>query len=274
MKFKISIITINYNNVEGLRKTIDSITCQSNKSFEYIVIDGGSLDGSKEVIIINEKHITYWVSEKDAGIYNAMNKGIKASSGDFIIFMNSGDLLYNQTVIQDILENLNGQDDIVYGDALLRNESNKWEVVKKHPKILNFSYFYKDTLCQQACIIKRSLFDTIFLFNEDYKIGADWEFFIYAIYIAKVKTRKIDFLITTYDTRGISGSSEFKKIAAQERRQTLEKYFPLFVEDYKMLNRHGSDRSKQLLQIEKSVFFRKVISVVFKFVLLFIPKEK
>lgn len=274
MKFKISIITINYNNVEGLKKTIQSIVSQSNKAFEYIVIDGGSSDGSKEVIINNEKHITYWVSEKDAGIYNAMNKGIKASSGDFIIFMNSGDLLYNETVIQNIAENLNEQDDIVYGDALLINESNNWEVVKKHPEILNFSYLYKDTLCHQACIIKKSLFNTTFLFNEDYKIGADWEFFIYAIYIAKVKTRKIDFLITIYDTRGISGSSEFKKIAAEERRQTLEKYFPLFIEDYKLLNRHGSDRSKQLLQIEKSVFFRKVISVVFKFVLLFIPKEK
>ncbi len=274
MSFKISIITINYNNSEGLRKTIDSITGQSTKSFEYIIIDGGSTDGSKEIILNNQQYISYWVSEKDAGIYNAMNKGIKVVSGDFVLFMNSGDLLYDQDVIENILQNLKDDDDILYGDALLRNESKNWEVVKMHPEKLNFSYFFEQTLCQQACLIKKTLFESVFLFNENYKISADWEFFIYAIFIAKVNTRKIDFLITIYDTRGVSGSSDFKKIALEERRTTLEKYFPLFIEDYKLLSRYGSNRSKQLLQIENSAFFRKIISVVFMFVLLFIPKEK
>ena len=274
MKYSLSIITINYNNAEGLKKTIESITRQSYKNFEYIVIDGASNDGSKEIILNNEKNISYWISEKDNGIYNAMNKGIRAASGDYVLFMNSGDFLYNETVVEDILKNLAEEDEIVYGNALLRNEKKKWEVIQEHPRELNFSYFYKQTICQQACVIKRSLFDAIFFYNEDYKICADWEFFIYAIYVQHVRIRKIDFLITIYDTTGVSGNPSFKKIAAAEREKTLKKYFPLYIEDYKMLTKHSSNRSKQLLQIEKSVFFRRIISLVFKFILLFVPKEK
>jgi glycosyltransferase involved in cell wall biosynthesis len=274
MKFKISIITVNYNNAEGLRRTIESISCQSYKNFEYIIIDGASTDGSKEVILNNEKNISYWVSEKDNGIYNAMNKGIKAASGEYLLFMNSGDFLYNETIIEDVIKNLAEGDEIVYGDALVRNESKNWEVIQKHPEKLNFSYFYRQTICQQACIIKKTLFDTIFFYNEDYKICSDWEFFIYAIYIKLIRVRKIDFLITIYDSTGVSGNPNFKKIAVAEREKTLEKYFPLYIEDYKLLLRYSSNRSKQLLQIEESVFFRKIISLVFKFVLLFIPKQK
>lgn len=273
MQFKVSIITINYNNASGLEKTIESVINQTYKDFEFIVIDGGSTDESKEIILKAGNGISYWVSEKDAGIYNAMNKGIKTASGDYLLFINSGDYLYNEKVVENLVNHLLETDEIVYGNVLLRNETKNWEIIQEHPDKLNFSYFYNRTICHQVCLFKRSLFDNIFFFNEDYKIASDWEFLIYAIYIQKVNCRKIDLLISVYDTTGISGNPNFKKIAASERKKTMEKFFPLFEDDYKLLSKYSSNRSKQLLQIEKSVFFRKIVSVFFMAVLLFIPKK-
>ncbi|MBB4803653.1 glycosyltransferase involved in cell wall biosynthesis [Flavobacterium nitrogenifigens] len=274
MNCKISVITINFNNASGLQKTIESVINQSYTDFEYIVIDGGSGDGSKEVIEDYRNHFTYTVSEKDNGIYNAMNKGIKVAKGDFVIFMNSGDLFYNENILENIAKTISVDDEIIYGDVLLRNEDTNMERVQIHPEKLNFSYFYKQTICQQSCIIKRSLFDAIFLYNEDFKIASDWEFFIYAIYIHKVKIKKIDLIVAIYDTRGVSGSSNYKQIFKKEREDTLNKYFPFFVEDYKQLLAYSSNRSQELLQIEKSVFWRKVVSIIFRIILVFIPKKK
>ena len=90
----LSIVTINYNNKKGLAKTIESVTNQEFKDFEWIIVDGGSTDESVALIQDNLNHIDYWVSEKDQGIYDAMNKGIKASTRDYILFLNSGDYFY------------------------------------------------------------------------------------------------------------------------------------------------------------------------------------
>ena len=92
---KLSIITINYNDAKGLRKTFDSIKNQTCHEFEYIVVDGGSSDGSQSVIEEYEQYISKWVSEPDNGIYNAMNKGAKMSTGDYMLFLNSGDNLFS-----------------------------------------------------------------------------------------------------------------------------------------------------------------------------------
>ena len=97
---KYSIITVNYNNKEGLRKTIESVISQTFRDFEYIVIDGGSSDGSAELLKEYSDKITYWVSEPDKGIYNGMNKGIAKATGDYLNFMNSGDCFYDQQVLK------------------------------------------------------------------------------------------------------------------------------------------------------------------------------
>ncbi|TRX34839.1 glycosyltransferase [Flavobacterium sp. ZT3R18] len=273
MKFPVSIITINYNNSLGLQKTIESVLCQTYKDFEYIVIDGGSLDGSLEIIQNHEKEISYWVSEKDGGIYNAMNKGIRQATGKFVLFMNSGDFLYDAFVLENLIKEITVDDEILYGDVLLRNEKKKWERIQRHPEELPFSYFYRQTICQQACLIKRSLFHTIFFYNENYKICSDWEFFIYAVYIARVKTRKVDFLISIYDTTGVSGNPNFKHIATAEREQTIEKYFHLYKDDYKRLLSYSSPRFDQLIQIEKFAFIRKLVSIVFSVLLYILPDK-
>ena len=103
---KISIITVNYNDREGLKKTIESVINQTWQDFEFIIIDGGSTDGSREVIEQYKDKIDYWISEPDKGIYNAMNKGIKAASGEFLLFLNSGDRLIDKNITEKVISKL------------------------------------------------------------------------------------------------------------------------------------------------------------------------
>ena len=115
----ISIITINLNNKDGLKRTIESVINQTKFDIiEYIIIDGGSTDGSVDLIKQYQDKISYWVSEKDTGIYNAMNKGIDASTGEYSLYLNSGDYLYTNDVIEKIMDKLDK--DIVYG--------NEWKI--------------------------------------------------------------------------------------------------------------------------------------------------
>ena len=116
---KLSVITVNYNNITGLKKTFESVFCQTNKEFEYIVIDGASVDGSVDEIIAHKADIEYYVSEPDRGVYDAMNKGIKVATGDYCVFMNSGDCFYSDDVVEAALPLLDGTD-IVYGNTHYR----------------------------------------------------------------------------------------------------------------------------------------------------------
>lgn len=270
----LSIITINYNDAKGLIKTINSVLNQTYTDFEYIIIDGGSTDESITIIKQHNNSIDYWVSEPDKGIYNAMNKGLKKANGAYVLFMNSGDFLYDNSVLKNVFKKVTEKDDLVYGDVLLQHEKNNWERLQKHPKTPPFSYFYKQTICQQACFFKRTLFDRVFYFNEDYKICADWELLIYAIYIEKVNFKKVDTIIAVYNMQGISSTMEYRELAKKERQQTIVKYFPLFKDDYKELSEYSSYRFKQLKEIEKFPFLRKIVSVFFKCCLLILPQKK
>ena len=274
MSKSLSVITINYNDAEGLLKTIDSVLIQDFKDFEYIIIDGGSTDESAAIIEQHKNQIDYWVSEPDKGIYNAMNKGLKIAKGDHVLFLNSGDFLHNKNVLKQAFIAITPQDDLVYGDVVLRNEKIGSERTQVHPETLPFSYFYNKTICQQACFIKRSLFEDVFYFNEDYKISADWEFLIYAIYIKKVNYKKIDILISVYNMEGVSSTDEYREIAKKEREQTIETYFPLFKNDYKELSGYSSYRFKELKEIERSPFLRKLVSIFFKCCLFVLPQRK
>ncbi len=138
----LSIITINYNNASGLGRTLSSITAQQGLAFEYIVIDGGSTDGSIDLIQKYSDKITTWVTEKDQGIYHAMNKGIALSTGKYLLFLNSGDEFNGQDALNKAMLNLHGTD-LITCNLLVVSETS--EYVKKYPEYPTFQYFLSDT---------------------------------------------------------------------------------------------------------------------------------
>lgn len=178
---KISIITVNFNNAKGLERTINSVREQTYKEIEFIVIDGFSTDESKNIILKNQDIISYWISEKDNGIYDAMNKGIKVCSGDYVLFLNSGDFLTNRKIIRNIFIR-KYTEDLIVGRQLFINTKGK---VGRSPKLnykdFNITYFLSSTLPHQATFIKSSLFWKIGLYDTTYKVSADWVFWIKAI---------------------------------------------------------------------------------------------
>lgn len=166
---KLSIITINYNNCEGLRKTIDSVLSQTWKDFEWIVIDGGSTDGSRELIEQYQEHFAYWCSEPDKGVYNAMNKGIAKAKGEYLNFMNSGDTYYEAETLQKVFAEKRSAD-VVYGDCLKVYEDHTEMMV--YPNSMEFYVISEGMICHQAMFI-RSLFLKDNPYDESMKICAD-----------------------------------------------------------------------------------------------------
>jgi len=267
---KLTVLTINYNNKEGLIKTFESVRAQTWKDFEFIVIDGGSNDGGKELIEQNDQ-INYWVSEKDSGVYNAMNKGIKKAKGDYIIFMNSGDFFYDEFVLEKIRAEFDFDIDILYGDSVFFNDQGYRKVIKA-PEKLTFGFFYDGGLNHQAVFIKKSLFNDYFFYNEEYKICADWEFFIIMVCLHNVSVKHLKEIICYYDFSGISAKVENLPIYIRERETTLNKYFAAFREDAELAKETRTKRVKQVLHIKKYPVAWRIFKWMISLFLLFLPR--
>jgi len=260
---KLSIITINYNDANGLEKTLESVSCQhipEGFELEHIIIDGASTDGSVEVIRDYEKQLLslslrlslIWLSEKDKGVYNAMNKGIKIATGDYIQILNSGDILASNDVIVRMNEALSIENtkrinasldadkrlnvnavDILYGNMLkampngkiLRDTCGSDLYIPE-----SFLYFYKGTLNHDCAWIKRELFIRFGLYDEDMHICSDWKWYVDAIAIGGVKPTYVDIDVTIFDMNGISESGgKNRALIQQERRNYLEQILPASV---------------------------------------------
>lgn len=220
----LSIITINYNNAVGLRKTIHSVIKQTFADYQFIVIDGGSNDGSVDIIKEYEQSITYWISEKDKGIYNAMNKGIFKASGEYCLFLNSGDYLVDENVLAKIFSQ-NHSEDIIYGNVLKVFSSGKIEQDKGPQRSqLTLGDMFFDTLPHQSVFIKKELFNKYGLYSEEYKVVSDWVLFLKAIGIDNVPVKYIDINVSYYDMTGVSSSSG--SLGWKEREQELKKTLP------------------------------------------------
>ena len=246
---KLSIITINYNDKIGLKKTIESVVNQSYKDYEFIVIDGGSTDGSKELISEYQNKIAYWVSEKDNGVFHAMNKGIRIATGDFVIFMNGGDRFNSNSVLEEIVPEFDSQFDIYYGNNYKESPTSKR--LKTYPEKLNFSFFYSSSINHQSTFIRKSLFENHFYYNENFKIASDWEFFAYVICHKNVAYKYLNKTIAVYDFTGISSNPNFSELFLKEKLQSIQKYFPAFIEDYKEVSELNSKRFLQFQYIKK-----------------------
>lgn len=225
---RLSIITINYNNLPGLKKTVASVVGQTWKEFEYIVIDGGSTDGSAVYIADQKEHFDYWVSEPDLGIYNAMNKGIARASGEYLLFLNSGDHFYNSNVLKKY-HNLIGEYDLIYFNLKIIGE--KKEFIKEYPDQLSFAYFVKYTLPHPSTFIKKDLFKKVGLYKEDFKIVSDWKFFIDAICKYSCSYLQVNKVLSTFYLDGISSLKESRNTHDSEKQIVLKSDYVNYLQD-------------------------------------------
>lgn len=246
MKPKISVITINFNNREGLEKTLKNVTSQTFPDFEYIVIDGGSKDGSKELLEKHSDKITYWISESDKGIYNAMNKGITAAKGEYLIFINSGDHFHNEQSLSSAAQYLSGED-IIFGNLEVINGEQSF--IKNYSSELSLFYFYYESLPHPASFIRKEAFDNWGFYDENLKIVSDWKWFLISICLHHASFKHIDQTVSTFYLDGISGNTENQGKMTNERDLTFLNYFPLVKDDLEKLLRLQKE-NKRLLDIE------------------------
>ena len=300
---KLSIITINYNNAEGLRKTLASVAAQTYPNIEHIIVDGGSTDGSVEIIreyadnqakgerleakgtenskadtpastlytlhLIPSAHIVRWISEPDKGIYNAMNKGIKMATGEYIEILNSGDILAAPDVtermvvaLQQCNSTANSVSDLQQAERAIYSENSERSTASKTSDLQNwipilygnmikewpegkrvkdtcgegdytpesFYYFYRGTLNHDCAFIRRDLFEKYGLYNEQMKICSDWEWYMRAIVLGGEKTVYTNIDVTVFDMTGISESDgKNRELIQKERREYLESILPAAV---------------------------------------------
>lgn len=213
----ISVITINYNNKNGLERTIKSVISQTYSQLEYIIIDGGSTDGSLDVIKKYADKISYWISEPDKGIYNAMNKGIVQAHGDYCNFMNSGDTFYDNQVLEDIFSEHQTSDILTGITQLGTSPVTYWYP----PQRVTFSTMFLGTISHQGSFIKTNLLKKNY-YNEEIPIVADWAFFLKVLIIENCTYYSIKRIICNYDMTGVSSTTPYNTI----RENVLKSMFP------------------------------------------------
>lgn len=258
----ISIITINFNNAAGLEQTIQSVVAQSFSDYEYIIIDGASTDKSVEIIQQYANHITYWVSEPDKGIYNAMNKGINRSRGRYVAFMNSGDIYLNNNILGLVAGTLtNEQADVFYGQIIVNEQGIDRTVV--YPEILTLDYQRNMVINHQACFFYTQTMRELGGYNEQYRLAADYAYYLQAV-IANKTFFPILFPLVRYDVSGISSvrMDEYRK----EMRIVWDAIVPALItqsvdqsiQQSERLHHHQNSRiMKAAVRLQKLIKFLK-----------------
>jgi len=229
---KFSIITVNYNHKDGLLQTIKSVIRQTCTDYEFIIIDAGSDDGSVDVIKEYSSHITFWVSERDNGIYNGMNKGIAKANGSYVNFMNSGDVYYDENILEKVGPVLDDFDFVVGKDY--NQDPVTGEVFTTIlPSRLSMAAFYMWTLPHQSAFIRRSLFDGS-PYDESLRIVADWKFYMDKIVFEGKKIKLLDLVICKREQGGISVIQANRTM--EERQKVLSSLLPPGIyKDYETL---------------------------------------
>jgi glycosyltransferase involved in cell wall biosynthesis len=214
----LAIVTINFNNLNGLKKTINSVKNQIDKQFEFIIIDGGSTDGSKEFIEENQMHLNYWVSEKDYGVYNAMNKGLEKVTAEYCLFLNSGDYLLSHQIIENIKIQINSNAAMSYG-LIQWEETNLLWNPKKDLKA--FEMIKSSLIPHQGTFFKTNILKKLNGYKENYKVISDWGIML-ELLEKGYKTQKLNLIVSICEKQGISASLENQ--IKKERISYLLKY--------------------------------------------------
>ena len=292
---KLSIITITYNNAEGLRRTIQSVQSQTFRDFEHIIVDGRSTDGSVEVIreyADNEairpegykatrqekngkaddtlpnrpiasspnRHEICWISEKDRGVYDAQNKGIRLAHGEYCYFLNAGDTFCNEHVLELIfkpltfnLSPLTSTPDILYGNEIIVDGNGQRVGIARGVENPSFVDLYNSCMKHQASFIRRSLFDKYGMYDADMRICSDFDWFFRVIaFHDDVTLQYKDVDIAYFENTGVSYHSP--ELCARERQQILDRYMTkrmqrdyLLLGKYPRLSRVGENKIVKLL---------------------------
>lgn len=260
--YKLSIITINYNDAVGLKKTLESITQQTFLDYEQIIIDGGSVDESILTIQRFDDSTTQsliWVSEKDAGVYNAQNKGIQKATGEYCMFLNAGDYFVNEKVLEKVFED-NPLAEVVYGNLIVM--SGEKVVGKSKGKThTTFLDIYSSIIKHQASFIKRELFDKYGKYDENLKIVADWAFFLKTVGFNAVSLQYIDVDIACFDNNGVSNNNS--ELCKKERQKVLDKYMPAIMqEDYLLFQKYRGIRNIDKSKLGQFLF--RILAKLYK----------
>lgn len=267
---KISIITVTLNNLEGFNITAKSIIRQTANSnnWEWIIIDGGSIDGTVEAIQCLNSKIAYWISEPDGSIYEAMNKGIMQANGEYILFLNAGDTFYSSNVISEIINDKKfNTADYLSGNLFY---TKKMKIIGKEyaPKVITGKFLFCKTLCHQSTLIRRSRLCTLKGYDTTYKITADAKFFFQDIIMNNASYERLNIYIVNYDTTGISSTNwATTKI---ERQRYLQELLPQRIyEDYYRLQYGETLLEKILCKIKPNTTYYKLLTYIA--VLLYLP---
>ena len=222
---KISIITVNRNNAEGLERTIKSVIKQTYTNYEFIIIDGASTDNSVDIIKQYSSDISFWISEKDTGVFNAMNKGIEHSTGDYCYFLNSADTFANDNVLKDIFGSQTYTAPFINGHQI-NDFGNYTQKVPSLNRYLTLFDFYWGTIKHQATFIRRDLFDTYGLYDETLKITSDWKFFLQTIGLKNEQPVFVDVDIVLFEWDGLSTNPQLIDSHIHERTRVLDENIP------------------------------------------------
>lgn len=246
---KLSIITVCFNNLQGLRQTLDSVFAQTWNAYELIVIDGGSTDGTKEYLEQIGEKLSYWCSEKDAGTFDAMNKGIRHAHGDYINFMNSGDCFFAKDTLGKVFANKNYKDTVLYGECCFVKDGVIGErVAMPHDISLNF-FIRHGWINHQSAFIKRNYLDQ-HPYRLDIGWGADWDHFL-CILLDGGTFHYIEEVICAFDISGVSSNAEEGQ---RNKNESL------------LRNLHHVRFSQSILALDrwhqKSIFGRTVIKML------------
>ena len=217
---KFSIITVCLNEREAIRDTCESIVTQTNRDFEWIVTDGGSSDGTLEILRQYEDSMDCLISEPDTGIYNAMNKGAVKASGQYLIFMNGGDRFACADAL--LMASKAPKAQMLYGDVYLSNTSGD---VKTYPDVVESGYMLRKMIPHQTTFYERTTFEAVGGYDESYKIAADYDLYVRLFELERISHQHIPHPIAIFDLEGISNSKEFRQLRKQENHLIRKKYF-------------------------------------------------
>lgn len=232
---KLSIITINFNNFDGLKMTVESVLCQTYRDMEYIIVDGASTDGGAMYVKQLKERTSPFpmtcISEKDTGIYNAMNKGIKCACGEYCLFLNSGDFLIASDVLERVFAQ-NPEADIICARC---NVSDNGKVVWTSPYLpkVTLKDLYFVGIPHQSTFICRSLFEKYGMYREDFRYNSDIDFWYKAIVLGEATTQGVDVITTDYNLDGVSAHEAHNQVFINEHKQIeAQGFLPKVLPDY------------------------------------------